>query len=115
MLKEGRLWKQKICDSSEVLSEQFLRKKAIVGIARQVATGLGWDYRKGENKSAKASMDMAAACNNCSLKEKEQVYTAARDGNNIYLKVSLDEKDCHLDLAIAWNQPFPMNFSPNLE
>lgn len=37
-------------------------------------------------------MDMAA-CNNCSLKEKEQVYTAARDGNHLYLKVSRDEKD----------------------
>lgn len=37
-------------------------------------------------------MDMAA-CNNCSLKEKEQVYTAARDGNHVYLKVSRDEKD----------------------
>lgn len=53
-------------------------------------------------------MDMAA-CNNCSLKEKEQVYTAARDGNNMYLKVSRDEKDCHSDLAIARNQLFPTN------
>lgn len=25
---------------------------------------------------------------NCSIKEKEQVYTAARDGNLLYLKVS---------------------------
>lgn len=33
-------------------------------------------------------MDMASSCNNCSLKEKEQVYTAARDGNLLYLKVS---------------------------
>lgn len=30
---------------------------------------------------------MASSCNNCSLKEKEQVYTAARDGNLMYLKV----------------------------
>lgn len=33
-------------------------------------------------------MDMASPCNNCSFKEKEQVYTAARDGNLLYLKVS---------------------------
>lgn len=33
-------------------------------------------------------MEMAS-CNNCSLKEKEQVYTAARDGNLLYLKVSV--------------------------
>lgn len=33
-------------------------------------------------------MDMALSCNNCTLKEKEQVYTAARDGNLLYLKVS---------------------------
>lgn len=32
---------------------------------------------------------MMASCNNCSLKEKEQVYTAARDGNLMYLKVSV--------------------------
>lgn len=30
-----------------------------------------------------------ASCNNCSLKEKEQVYTSARDGNLMYLKVSM--------------------------
>lgn len=30
-----------------------------------------------------------ASCNNCSLKEKEQVYTAARDGNLMYMKVSV--------------------------
>lgn len=34
------------------------------------------------------SVEMAT-CNNCSLKEKEQVYTAARDGNLMYLKVSV--------------------------
>lgn len=33
-------------------------------------------------------MDMAASCN-CSIKEKEQVYSAARDGSLMYLKVSL--------------------------
>lgn len=32
---------------------------------------------------------METSCNNCTLKEKEQVYTAARDGNLMYLKVSL--------------------------
>jgi hypothetical protein len=32
-------------------------------------------------------MDMAS-CNNCNLKEKEQVYTSARDGNLMHLKVS---------------------------
>lgn len=34
-------------------------------------------------------MDMASTCNNCTLKEKEQIYTSARDGNLLYLKVSL--------------------------
>lgn len=31
-------------------------------------------------------MKMATSCNNCSMKEKEQVYTSARDGNLMYLK-----------------------------
>lgn len=68
--------------------------ETIAGIARQVAAGLVWITAKTRNKLQKraASMDMAA-CNNCSLKEKEQVYTAARDGNHLYLKVSRDEKD----------------------
>lgn len=35
---------------------------------------------------------MASFCNS---KEKEQVYTAARDGNLIYLKVSLNQHDHH--------------------
>ena len=35
-----------------------------------------------------------ASCNNCNLnlKEKEQVYTSARDGNIIYLKVSVSKQ-----------------------
>lgn len=35
-------------------------------------------------------MKMATSCNNCSMKEKEQVYTSARDGNLMYLKVRFD-------------------------
>lgn len=46
-----------------------------------------WKATKKKRNKVK-HMDMAStSCNNCSLKEKEQVYTAARDGNLLYLKV----------------------------
>lgn len=47
-------------------------------------------------------MDMAS-CNNCSLKEKEQVYTAARDGNLMYLKVSEGFRTVKIGTKKPWN------------
>jgi hypothetical protein len=44
----------------------------------------GKKYTKNKNHN----MDMASSCNSCSYKEKEQVYTSARDGNLLFLKVS---------------------------
>lgn len=48
------------------------------------------EERKKKHRKTRRQMKQTdmASCNNCSLKEKEQVYTAARDGNLIYLKVS---------------------------
>lgn len=44
------------------------------------------EREKQRERKTSQQMDMAS-CNNCNLKEKEQAYTAARDGNLMYLKV----------------------------
>lgn len=84
--KKIALWvSSKAFNCSIVLIE--LRKEKIRVDCIVLNCWITRDKHKEHHQQQQRLMEMAS-CNNCSLKEKEQVYTAARDGNLMYLKVS---------------------------
>lgn len=77
-------WKKLKPPRSESPKQYFF---APTGLQQQRGRHSRKEERSTEKEKPSQRMDMAS-CNNCNLKEKEQVYTSARDGNLMHLKVS---------------------------